>query len=266
MSQNVEVVRRIWEAAERGDDQAVFALYDPDIVWRSRTEGPLEGAGGVVHGHDGVRKFFRDWLEAFETYQAKAAAFIEAGDEVVVGYKVTGRGKASGMDVEMSRWNLYEIENGLVTRVDIFESRGAALEAAGLSQQSPVEIVRLSYEAFNENGLAGASEYWDPGIVWHTDPMVPEPGVYTGFDAVQTYLEGFTRAIGAWHIDTHELRDLGGNRVLSVLTVGGQPLGQTDKETQFLDWAWIVSVRKGKIIQVRSFLARDRALEAAGLT
>ena len=31
--------------------------------------------------------------------------------------------------------------------------------------QENVEIVRRSYEAFNENGLRGASEFWDPGIV-----------------------------------------------------------------------------------------------------
>ncbi len=136
MSQeNVEIVRRLWSAAEGGDDHAVYALYDPGISWTSRTVGPLEGAGGTVHGHDGVREFFRDWLEAFETYQAKADAFIEAGDEVIVGYHVTGRGKASGMDVEMSRWNVYEIRNGLVARVDVFDSKAEALEAVGLSEQ-----------------------------------------------------------------------------------------------------------------------------------
>ena len=96
--------------------------------------------------------------------------------------------------------------------------------------------------------------------------MVPEPGVYTGFDTVRTYLEGFTRAFGMWHIRTHELIDLGGDEVLSVLTVGGRPLAQTEQETQWLDWAWIVSVREGKITQVRSFLDKDRALEAAGLS
>jgi len=130
--------------------------------------------------------------------------------------------------------------------------------------QEDVEVVRRSFQAFNEKGLAGASEFWGSEIVWHTDPMVPEPGVYTGFDTVRTYLEGFTRAFGAWHIDAHELIDLGGSEVLSVLTVGGHPLG-TDERTHFLDWAWIVSVREGKISQVRSFFDRSKAFEAAGL-
>ena len=62
-----------------------------------------------------------------------------------------------------------------------------------------------------------------------------------------------------------EIVDLGGDEVLSVLTVTALPLGQTDARAQFFDWAWIASVRDGKIARVRSFLDKDRALEAAGL-
>ena len=131
--------------------------------------------------------------------------------------------------------------------------------------QATVEIVRRSYEAFNESALAGASEFWDSEIVWHTDPSVPEPGVYRGFDAVWTYLQGFVRAFGTWHIDPDEITDLGGGEVLSVFKVSSRPLGQTDAQTQILDWAWIVSVREEKITCVRSFFDKDRAFEAAGL-
>jgi hypothetical protein len=52
--------------------------------------------------------------------------------EVLVGYRVTGRGKASGAEVEMPRWNVYRIRNGLVIRVEVFVTKADALEAAGL--------------------------------------------------------------------------------------------------------------------------------------
>ena len=136
MSQeNVEVVRRLWRAAERGDDRAVYALYDPGIVWKSGTSGQVQFGGSPFHGHEGVRQFFLEWLESFGTYQARAETFIEAGDKVVVGYRVSGRGRESGVDVEMSRWNVYGIRNGLVVHVEIFETKADALEAAGLSEQ-----------------------------------------------------------------------------------------------------------------------------------
>ena len=130
-----------------------------------------------------------------------------------------------------------------------------------------VEIVRRSFEAFNESGIATVSEFWDAEIVWCTDPTVPEPGVYTGFEAVRAYVEGFIRAFGgALRIDIHELIELGEGEVLSLVTVAGQPLGQTDQQTEFLNWAQIISVRNGKITRIRSFFDKAKALEAVGLS
>jgi ketosteroid isomerase-like protein len=134
MSQeNVEIVRRVWDAAERRDTRAIFALYDPSIVWESHALGPME-RGGHYHGHEGVRRFFRDWLEAFENYQAKAETFVEAGKKVIVRYRVTGRGKASGVEVEMLRWNVYALANNLVTGIEVFATEAEAFESVGLSE------------------------------------------------------------------------------------------------------------------------------------
>ena len=132
--------------------------------------------------------------------------------------------------------------------------------------QENAEIVRQSYEAFNEHGVAGVIEFWDPEIVWYTDPHVPEPGVYTGVQAVRQYLEGFEQAFGEVHIDMQRLIDVGGEEVFAVLTVKGHPLGQTDQQAEFFDWAWIATVREGKLVRIRSFLDHARGREAAGLT
>jgi ketosteroid isomerase-like protein len=132
--------------------------------------------------------------------------------------------------------------------------------------QENVEVVRQAFEAFNANGLSAMAETWDPEIVWHTDPTVPEPGVYEGKDAVRAYLEGFIRAFGAWHLEVQDLIDLGGEDVLSVMTALGRPLGQTQQETQFLEWCHISSVRNNKAVRIRSFLDKERAFEAAGLS
>jgi ketosteroid isomerase-like protein len=132
MSQeNVEIVRRLWEAWERRDTEAVLGLYDPAIVWEVRAS-PLSGS---YVGHEGVRQYFREWMEAFEGYDAKAETFIDAGDKVVVRSRVRGRGKASGVEVGMPGWQVYRIRDGLVIRVDFFQTEAEALEAAGLSEQ-----------------------------------------------------------------------------------------------------------------------------------
>jgi uncharacterized protein len=126
--QNVEIVRRVWEAWERRDTEAVLELYDSAILWESR-DTPLAGS---YRGHEGVRQYFREWLEAFEGYEAKAETFIDAGDKVIVRSRVRGRGKASGVEVGMPGWQVYTVRDGLVTRVDFFRTEAAALEAAGV--------------------------------------------------------------------------------------------------------------------------------------
>jgi ketosteroid isomerase-like protein len=98
---NVEIVRRVWEAWERRHTEAVFALYDPAIVWESHSDPIIGGSplDGLYHGHEGVRQFFREWRESFDVWDAHAETFIDAGDNVVVGYQTSGRGKASGAEL-----------------------------------------------------------------------------------------------------------------------------------------------------------------------
>jgi ketosteroid isomerase-like protein len=126
---NVEIIRRVWDAAERRDTDALFALFDPAIVWDLRTvPGPL---AGVYYGHEGVRQYFRAWLDSFETHNTEAETFIDAAGNVVAGIRLSGRGKTSGVEVEMSRWGVHRIRKGLVIHVEFFETKAEALEAAG---------------------------------------------------------------------------------------------------------------------------------------
>jgi ketosteroid isomerase-like protein len=116
-----------------GQRGCVRALH-PDIVWGSAaSHGALE-VGRDYHGHDGVRQFFRDFLESFERYEAHPEKIEEAGDRVLVRYRVSGRGKGSGVEVAMQRWNVYELRDGLVVRVEVFETEAEALGAVGLSE------------------------------------------------------------------------------------------------------------------------------------
>jgi uncharacterized protein len=134
---NVEIVRRVADAWERRDMETVFALYDPAIVWDNSTL-PAPSSGSY-HGHEQVRQFFQEWLEAFETQDIRAETFIDAGDRVVVGHRISGRGKTSGAEVEMHRWMVYSVRNGLVARIDVFETNVQALEAAGLSERAQAD-------------------------------------------------------------------------------------------------------------------------------
>jgi ketosteroid isomerase-like protein len=99
MSQeDVELVRAAWEAWERRDMEAIFAFYDPEIVWDQTHYGE---PSGVYHGHDGIRQFLREWFASFQSYYVHAEEFTDAGEAVVVGCCQGGRGKQSGVEARM---------------------------------------------------------------------------------------------------------------------------------------------------------------------
>jgi ketosteroid isomerase-like protein len=90
--ENVEIVRRVWDAVGRRDTDAVFALYDADIVRENHTGGALELQDVSYRGHTAVRQFWREWLEPFATFEAQPETFIDAGSKVVVPWRATARG------------------------------------------------------------------------------------------------------------------------------------------------------------------------------
>jgi ketosteroid isomerase-like protein len=134
--ENVEIVRRVYDAAARRDSAAVLALYDPEVEW-DMTRG---GLGGVVdrdvyHGHDGLRRYFRLRSEAWETITDDCEELIDAGAHVISIVTVRGRGHASGAEVEFENQSgVWTIREGKVVRVVWFPTREQALEAAGLSE------------------------------------------------------------------------------------------------------------------------------------
>jgi uncharacterized protein len=131
---NVELVRAAWEAWERGDMEAIFAFYDPEIVW-DQTHYETSELSAVYHGHDGIRRFFRAWLAPFESYSAHPEEFLEVGEAVVVRIRQGGRGKQSGAEVEMTPyWQVYRLRAGRAVRIEVYRDQGEALEAVGLRE------------------------------------------------------------------------------------------------------------------------------------
>jgi len=62
MSQeNVDIVRRVYQAVGQGDTEGVLAAYDPAVEWDFRTS-PFRDflRENVYVGHEGIRRFIRE--------------------------------------------------------------------------------------------------------------------------------------------------------------------------------------------------------------
>jgi ketosteroid isomerase-like protein len=132
---NVEVVRRVYAAAARRDPAAVLAEYDPEVEWDvSRSHMARLVGEGVYQGHDGLRRFFRAYHDAWEDVSYGFDKLIDAGEDKVVSVDIEhARGRSSGADVEMTQYAIWTIRNGKIIRAIWFANRAEAFEAAGLS-------------------------------------------------------------------------------------------------------------------------------------
>ncbi len=128
--QNVEIVKEFTSLFEAGDRDSWRSYFDPDVIWDTSASQML--MSGVYRGHEGVERFFADWLAVWEDYTVENREYIDAGDSVVLVFRQHGRGRGSGVPTERDFFSVYDLRRGKVTRFRLFESRAAALEAAGL--------------------------------------------------------------------------------------------------------------------------------------
>jgi uncharacterized protein len=130
--ENIEIVKQFTRLFEEGDRDKWREFFDPDVIWdTSATEMP---AAGVYHGHQGVERFFRDWLGTWTDYEIETREYIDAGDAVVIVYRQGGTGRGSGVKTERDFFAIYDLRGSKVVRYRMYESREEALEAAGLSE------------------------------------------------------------------------------------------------------------------------------------
>jgi ketosteroid isomerase-like protein len=138
MSQeNVEVVRLAYDNVITGQDAAtVLAIYDPEVEW-DISQAParhLLGEPHVFRGHDGLKEFFRAWYEAWEVVKPDLEELIDTGDRVIAIETTRGRGRTSGLSVELPHVSVWTIRKGKIIRVQWFATRDEALEATGLRE------------------------------------------------------------------------------------------------------------------------------------
>ena len=133
--ENVEVVRRIYEAVARQDADAVLDLYHPEVTWDfSRSPFASVLTRTAYRGPDGLRSFTRERHEAWRDVADELEELVDAGDAVVSVVRTRGHGRRSGAEAALRHAGAWTIEDGRVVQVVWFPSRREALEAVGLRE------------------------------------------------------------------------------------------------------------------------------------
>lgn len=115
-------------AARAADDRAyaerINALFHPAVEFHSRLTG-VEGR--AYRGHEGLDRYRADMLEAFDDWGPEGVAAERLADGRVLvtgGFRV--RGRESGAPALMQHASVWELEDGLVRRVETFGSEQQA--------------------------------------------------------------------------------------------------------------------------------------------
>jgi uncharacterized protein len=131
MSQeNVEVVRRVYEAWNVRDLTALGDLFDPGVVMHHvegwPEPGPSVGREAVLGEIEHLRGAWKGdrWEPVMD--------FIDAADRVVVRDVWRGTGRGPNADLEFSR--VFTLREGKIIDIDVFWDHAEALEAAGLRE------------------------------------------------------------------------------------------------------------------------------------
>ena len=138
MSQaNMELHRRLVAAFNHARDvEAFIACLDPSVEYHSVMTVP---GGAVYHGHDGVRKYFGDFKDAWgDEFRVEPEAFFDLGEQTLLFYVLHGRGRQSGAPITgglgPATGAVFELRGGQILRVVQFVSYEESLEAVGLSE------------------------------------------------------------------------------------------------------------------------------------
>ena len=132
MSQeNVEIVRRAFEAASDGDVGVWFQAADPDIRVYPRPEEP--DAADEYRGLDGLMEYLTNWYSQWDVYEAEPLEMIDAGEHVLVVARERGRVERTGLEVVEDFSHSFVVRDGKVVEWHMYDSHAEALEAVGLS-------------------------------------------------------------------------------------------------------------------------------------
>jgi ketosteroid isomerase-like protein len=132
MSRNVAAARRIYEARNLGDVDAVLAECDPEVEWRPHLA--KLGGGEPIRGHEAVRAYMSSLGEDWETFRHEPERFFAADDKVVAYLHTYARGRGSGIVVEVPVAHVLTFKGGKCLGYVSYHDRAEAMRAAGLEQ------------------------------------------------------------------------------------------------------------------------------------
>jgi ketosteroid isomerase-like protein len=151
-SDNKQLLRRLYDAYNRGDFDTILANMTDDVTWY--VPGPAPFAGHRT-GRDQVREFFNESLGWVEVDQFDADEFLADGDRVVVLGRQRATVRETGRHFETQWAHVYTLRGDKIAVGQIFTDTHAIASALGESTREREALtgsLGVTHPAFSGRG------------------------------------------------------------------------------------------------------------------
>ena len=131
MSENVDAVKRSYEAFGRGDIEGLLAGWQDDIQWEGPNTERLPGAG-THRGKDAAAGVLGQISENWDDFRVTPDEFYEGDNTVVVLGHQEGRAKPTGTEVKLPFVHIFRLQDGKIARFQALSDTAVMADALGV--------------------------------------------------------------------------------------------------------------------------------------
>ncbi|HEY7151519.1 MAG TPA: nuclear transport factor 2 family protein [Solirubrobacterales bacterium] len=128
----MKTLRDGYAALNRGEWDRSGEFLHPEVSWHF-IEGQGPDAPRTLSGPSEIVEFWSTFFAAWEAWEMAPEAIVEAPNgKILVSLHFRARGAGSGFPMELDYWQVIDMREGKVYRVDNYLSRERAQDACGL--------------------------------------------------------------------------------------------------------------------------------------
>ena len=113
MSDDVELLKRVYDLFNSRDIESVLAAMHPDVIWANGMEG------GHVHGRDEVRSYWKRQWALIDPHVEPVEISPNGKGEVVVKVHQVVRDPRGNLLADRLVMHVFQMRNGLIQYFDI---------------------------------------------------------------------------------------------------------------------------------------------------
>jgi ketosteroid isomerase-like protein len=126
-SDNVRLVRRMYDAWDSQDETAAFELLDREFEW---VNPDYAVDPGIRRGHDGFAKVLENLASSFSDQRHELGEMVDLGDRILWHTVFHVVGRDSGARIDIPEQHLWTVRGGKILRLEWFHNADEAEQAA----------------------------------------------------------------------------------------------------------------------------------------